>query len=368
MAKCKYCGEWAGLFSNAHKKCIGKYELLANDGASHGTSRIDMCTIEWLPNHKISLSEALRLFVDNFGIYIYADYQLLNSLSDVVDFSECKGAKSVLRELIHNNTLNCIVKDQNSKKYDYYLQIISKKAESDFGFTPQVITYVIDAIKFSLGLVVNEKIADRNSEIEVAQSSSSPSNNSTPIPPQLSHLDFWGLPMGDKKDAFDSLFKSKGYHVSTYNDSKEKKIQYTAYGYTETFIGYGSGITLFESPYTSLVYKIEVYLYKMITKSLVIYNELYPLLIERYGKPYKDDNIQKRGPKTGHGVFFKTPEGMISLTFRDYYLHDFTLYLSYEDTATINAINHELPKYADEMRRKKEKEEQDYKNKLISDL
>lgn len=109
MAKCKYCGQSAGLFSNAHKNCIEKYEKSMPMEVSLSTSFEDLHSYEWLPKSKVSLSVALKLFVDNLGIQILTDGKLPNSLSDIVDFSECKGAKSVLRELIYNNALNITI-------------------------------------------------------------------------------------------------------------------------------------------------------------------------------------------------------------------------------------------------------------------
>jgi len=56
------------------------------------------------------------------------------------------------------------------------------------------------------------------------------------------------------------------------------------------------------------------------------------------------------------------------LIFGKYYTGDNSLYLRYEDKAAIDSIANEFPVWEDEIRRKKEKEEQDYRNKLISDL
>lgn len=205
-----------------------------------------------------------------------------------------------------------------------------------------------------------------NKEDSTSDTPSSPNNN---LPTNSDfHLDFWGIPMGSTTHEFDKLLKSKGYGVSKYNNPDEKKIGYGAYGGTNMFIGYGSAIYLYESPYSSLVYKVEVYLSKIITKSIVIYNELYPLLIQKYGKPFKDDNIQNCRDKDGKGVSFNLPEGKVSLIFGRYYAGDNSLLLTYEDKATSDSIAHELPMYEEEIRRKKEKEELDYKNKLISDL
>lgn len=192
------------------------------------------------------------------------------------------------------------------------------------------------------------------------------SNNGPKI--RNAHLDFWGIPLGNPVNDFDKLLKAKGYGASKYNNPDEKMIRYGAYGRTEMFIGYGSSVTLYESPYTGLVYKVEVYLSKMITKSIVIYNELYPLLIQKYGKPNRDDNAQNCRDKEGKGITFIIPEGTISLTFGKFYTGDNALYLIYEDKATVDSIAHELPLYETEMKRKKDKEDQDYKNKLISDL
>lgn len=365
MAKCRYCGQHAGLFSTAHKSCIEKYENSKCDSPK-GITPIDVQMAEWLPKSKVSLSEALKLFVENLGIQIITDSKLPNSLSDIVDFSECKAAKSVLRELIYNNSLNVIKNESDVEKQLYHFQIISQKAESDFGFNPTVVKYVIDAIKFSLGINVDNNSFDED-EDNITTQPILPTPISAPIG-NNSHLEFWGIPLGSSVGTFDGLFKTKGYGLSNYNKPEEKKIHYNAYGRTEMFIGYGSGITIYESPYTGLVYKVEVCLSKMITKSMLIYEEIYPLLIQKYGKPYKDNNIIKSGPQKDKGVVFKIPEGLVSLTFGDYHTGDFSLYLRYEDNETMKAIAHELPMYEEEIRRKKEREQQDYKNKLISDL
>ena len=369
MGKCKYCGQSIGLFSKAHKNCIEQYEKLSSAEVLSGISRIDIQTIEWLPKRKVILSQALKLFVDNLGIQIFADSKLPNFLSDIVDFTECKGAKSVLRELIYNNSLNTIINESNIENQLYHLQTIGQKAEIDFGFNPLVVKYVIDAIKFSIG-VENEKIVT-NSDGKERESPICSNNSGTNAPKtQNVHLEFWGVPLGGSVNEFDKLFKSKGYNLSDYNnpDEKERKIYYIAHGRTEQFIGYGSIIILFESPYTGLVYRVEVRLSKMFTKEITIYNELYPLLIQKYGKPYKDDNIQKQGVKEDRGIIFKIQEGIVSLSFGKNYTGDHSLFLRYEDAATWTKIEKELPLYEAEMRLKKEKEEADYRNKLISDL
>lgn len=367
MGTCKYCGQSAGLFSNAHKSCIEKYKKSIPAEALQSTSPEGLRSYEWLPKSKVSLSIALKLFVDNLGIQILTDGKLPNSLSDIVDFSECKGAKSVLRELIYNNALNIIINESNLGNQTYNLQILSQKAEIDFGFNPTVVKYVLDALGFAIGIDSNNNsIVHNDDDIESPIPPSNAGNNT--ITSQNNHLEFWGVALGRPIHEFDKLLKTKGYGLSKYNNPDEKKILYNAYGRTEMFIGYGSGISLYESPYSSLVYKVEVYLSKMITKTEVIYNELYPLLIQKYGKPAKDDNIQGCKDKEGKGVVFNIPEGTISLIFGKYYTGDNSLYLKYEDKATIDSIANELPVWEDEIRRKKEKEEQDYRNKLISDL
>lgn len=334
---------------------------------SLSTSPEGLRSHEWLPKSKVSLSVALKLFVDNLGIQILTDGKLPNSLSDIVDYSECKGAKSLLRELIYNNALNIIVNESNIEKQTYNLQILSQKAEIDFGFNTSVVKYVLDALGFAIGIESNKDAMVQDEEdIESLIPLPNTVNNTKTRP--NTHLEFWGVALGSSIDEFDKLLKAKGYGLSTYNNPNEKKILYNAYGRTEMFIGYGSGIYLYESPYSSLVYKVEVYLSKMITKTEVIYNELYPLLIQKYGKPAKHDNIQGCRNKEGKGIIFNMPEGTISLTFGKYYTGDNSLYLRYEDKATIDSIINELPVWEDEIRRKKEKEEQDYKNKLISDL
>lgn len=367
MGTCKYCGQWAGLFSNAHKNCIEKYEKSIPMDISRSTSLEDIHTLEWLPKSKVSLSVALKLFVDNLGMQVLTDGKLPNSLSDIVDFSECKGAKSVLRELIYNNTLNIVLKESNLEKQAYNLQVIGQKAEIDFGFNPCVVKYVLDALRFAVGIESNNNASVQNEEeIESSIPSSNAGNNTTANP--NAHLEFWGVALGSPIDEFDKLLKAKGYRVSKYNNPDENKVHYNAYGRTEMFIGYGSDICLYVSPYSSLVYKVEVYLSKMITKTSVIYNELYPLLIQKYGKPAKYDKVLQSGDKEGKGIIFKMPEGTISLTFGKYYTGDNSLYLKYEDKITSDYIANELPVYENEMKLKKEKEEQDYKNKLISDL
>lgn len=365
MGKCKYCGQPAGIFSNAHKSCIEKYEKSMPMEVSLSTSPESLYSHEWLPKSKVSLSVALKLFVDNLGIQIFTDGKLPNSLSDIVDFSECKGAKSLLRELIYNNALNIIVNESNIERQTYNLQVLSQKAEIDFGFNTSVVEYVLDALIFAIGIESNKDAMVRDEEDVESLISLSNTVNNTKI---NTHLEFWGIALGNPIGEFDKLLKAKGYGLSKYNNPDEKKILYNAYGRTEMFLGYGSGISLYESPYSSLVYKVEVYLSKMITKTEVIYNELYPLLIQKYGKPAQHDNIQGRRNKEGKGIIFNIPEGIISLTFGKYYAGDNSLYLKYEDKATIDSIANELPIWEDEIRRKKEKEEQDYKNKLISDL
>lgn len=367
MAKCKYCGQPAGLFSNAHKNCIERYEKSMPVEVSPATTPMDLCPHEWLPKTKVSLSEALKLFVDNIEIHIFTDGKLPNLLSDIVDFSECTGAKSVLRELIYNNALNIIINESNLENQTYNLHVLSRKAEIDFGFNPSVVKYVLDALGFAIGIESkNNAMVQDEEDIASLILPSNAVNYSTTIP--NTHLEFWGVALGSPIDIFDKLLKAKGYGLSKYNNPDEKKILYNAYGRTEMFLGYGSGISLYESPYSSLVYKVEVYLSKMITKTEVIYNELYPLLIQKYGKPAQHDNIQGCRNKEGKGIIFNMPEGIISLTFGKYYAGDNSLYLKYEDKATIDTIVNELPIWEDEIRRKKEKEEQDYKNKLISDL
>lgn len=334
---------------------------------SLSTSTDGLHSHEWLPKSKVSLSVALKLFVDNLGIQILTDGRLPYLLSDIVDFSECKGAKYVLRELIYNTALNIILNESDLTKQTYNLQVISNKAEIDFGFNPSVVKYVLDALGFAIGIGPNNNVMVQDEEdIESSIPTFNAGNNTTTNP--NTHLEFWGIALGSPIDEFDKLLKAKGYGLSKYNNPDEKKIHYNAYGRTEMFIGYGSDICLYESPYSSLVYKVEVYLSKMITKTAVIYNELYPLLIQKYGKPAKDDNIQGFRDKEGKGIIFNMPEGTISLTFGEYYTDDNSLYLKYEDKATMNSIANELPVWEDEIRRKKEKEEQDYKNKLISDL
>lgn len=367
MGTCKYCGQPAGLFSNAHKSCIERYKEAMPMEVSLSTSPEGLRTHEWLPKSKVSLSVALKLFVDNLGIQILTDGKLPNSLSDIVDYSECKGAKSLLRELIYNNALNIIVNESNIEKQTYNLQVLSQKAEIDFGFNPTVVKYVLDALGFAIGIESNNNsIVHNDDDIESPIPLSNTVNNTKTK--RNTHLEFWGVVLGSPIHEFDKLLKTKGYGLSKYNNPDEKKILYNAYGRTEMFIGYGSGISLYESPYSSLVYKVEVYLSKMITKTEVIYNELYPLLIQKYGKPAKDDNIQGCKDKEGKGVVFNIPEGTISLIFGKYYTGDNSLYLRYEDKAAIDSIANELPVWEDEKRRKKEKEGQDYRNKLISDL
>lgn len=365
MGICKYCGQSAGIFSNAHKSCIEKYKKSMPMEVSLTTSPESLHSHEWLPKSKVSLSVALKLFVDNLGIQILTDGKLPNSLSDIVDFSECKGAKSLLRELIYNNALNIIVNESNIEKQTYNLQVLSQKAKIDFGFNTSVVEYVLDALGFAIGIESNkDAMVQEEEDIESLISLSNTVNNTK----TNTHLEFWGIALGSPIGEFDKLLKAKGYGLSKYNNPDEKKILYNAYGRTEMFLGYGSGISLYESPYSSLVYKVEVYLSKMITKTEVIYNELYPLLIQKYGKPAQHDNIQGHKDKEGKGIIFNIPEGIISLTFGKYYAGDNSLYLKYEDNATIDSIANELPIWEDEIRRKKEKEEQDYKNKLISDL
>ena len=367
MGTCKYCGQSAGLFSNAHKSCIEKYKMSKSMEVSLSTSPDVLHSHEWLPKSKVSLSFALKLFVDNLGIQILTDGKLPNSLSDIVDFTECKGAKSVLRELIYNNALNIIINESNLKKQTYNLQVLSQKAEIEFGFNPCVVKYVLEAIGFAIGIESKNNTMVRDEEDIASLILSSDAVNNTTTNPNT-HLKFWGVSLGSPIDIFDKLLKTKGYGLSKYNNPDEKKFLYNAYGRTEMFLGYGSGIYLFESPYSSLVYKVEVYLSKMITKTEIIYNELYPLLIQKYGKPAQNDNIQGCRNKEGKGVIFNMPEGTISLTFGKYYEGDNSLYLKYEDKATIDSIANELPNWEYEVRCKKEKEEQDYKNKLISDL
>lgn len=319
----------------------------------------------WKSKSKVSLSVALKLFVDNLGIQILTDEKLPNSLSDIVDFSECKGAKSLLRELIFNNALNIIVNESNIEKQTYNLQVLNPKAEIDFGFNTSVVEFVLDALGFAIGIESNKDATVQDEEDIESLISLSNIVNNTKI---NTHLEFWGIALGSPIGEFDKLLKAKGYGLSKYNNPDENKIFYNAYGRTEMFLGYGSGISLYESPYSSLVYNVEVYLSKMITKTEVIYNELYPLLIKKYGKPAQHDDIQGHMNKEGKGIIFNKSEGIISLTFGKYYAGDNFLYLKYEEKATIDSIANELPIWEDELRRKKEKEEQDYKNKLISDL
>ena len=80
MGKCKYCGQSAGLFSNAHKSCIERYKKSMPMGVSLSTSPEGLRSYEWLPKSKVSLSIALKLFVDNLGIQILTDGKLPNSL------------------------------------------------------------------------------------------------------------------------------------------------------------------------------------------------------------------------------------------------------------------------------------------------
>lgn len=179
---------------------------------------------------------------------------------------------------------------------------------------------------------------------------------------------FWGIPLGNPIDRFDDLLKVKGYKLSDCKKPGDKTYGYAAYGYTEEFIGYGSYVTLYESPYSAVIYKAKVNLYKMTEDSYSIYNKLYPLLLQKYGSPYRDDDIKNHGIQADSGVFFNIPEGKISLTFGEYHTFDYSLTLTYEDSVSMRAIAQEISLYEKGLKRKRELEDCEYKNRLIKDL
>lgn len=366
MGTCKYCGKYVGLFSSVHKRCAEKFNTEVKQNCST-SNVISPNNFEWLPDNKVSLSEALRLVVINRGVNSLVDGQTINLLYDAVDFSDHAAAKSVLRELIYNNALHKVIGECDNKRMNHQLELVKIRAVNDFGFNDTIVDYVISSIRYSLGIEtsIGEEV-NLSHECPEDISCNQPIEKSQK---KINNLIFWGIPMGQSILPFKSLLEKQGYGVKPYNNSKEVGISCGAYGYTKEFLDYGSHIYVYESPYSHIVYKVDVWFYDMFKRAPKLYEEIYPLLIQKYGKPYHDDKIHKKGPSEGKGVIFKIPEGEISFLFGSYdRIGGFLLHLTYEDKSTLTAITPELSRFEKEVRLKKEREELNHRNKLVNDI
>ena len=187
---------------------------------------------------------------------------------------------------------------------------------------------------------------------------------------KLLHLKFWGIPLGKSLETFNNFLINKGYALSEYNNKYDNKILFNAKGCTEEFLGYGTSIYLHFGPYSSSVYKLEIILSKFPEKKIIdIYKELYPLLLQKYGKPLRDDNIQNMGIANEKGLLFSLPEGDISLIFKKAsFSYNYFLYLTYEDKSTFDDVKDELIQFRNEVLSKKEQEKFEYNQKIIKDI
>lgn len=366
MGTCKYCGKSAGLFSNVHKQCeiayraqIAKRDLMSN---SNNNSQK-----EWLPLGKTSLREALKLIAEHEGRQALLDIKLTNSLSDIVNFSECSASKSVIRELLYNSALTWILKDFDVESLKHHIAVTRQRAINEFGFNENIVNYVIDAYGYALGL--NPIITDNPTDVMVEDIEETSANSSSVSDSALtSHLSFWGVELGEQFERFKEMLEKHGYRESQYNNPKEKKIHFVAYGYTEQFLGYGSGVTIYTSPYSNKVYKVQIYLSNTFKRTFDIYTEVISLLCQKYGRPKRNDSITAINIKEGKGAHFELDESIISLLFGASTRTGFSLYLTYEDTGLKALISDEILRYGDEMKQEKEKEERNYRNKLLNDI
>lgn len=312
----------------------------------------------WIPKEKVNLKQGLSLLISNNGEGVFLSPNFSNMLCDFIDFSDCKAAHSIIREFCYNNVFESLLNSSTPKDRLRQLDNLKLRAVDDFGFNERNVEYVVEAIASALGVVSSygaNPIDDAGTD------------NTTEANAQT-HITFWGQPLGQSYHIFKGFLEKRDYTYSRYNDPETKEHHFGAIGKTRMFLGYGSGIHVFESPYSGKVYKIEVYLSKILVKSIDIYRELKPLLEEKYGTPVKDDNVETRGWRMGNGVKFNLPGGSISLVCgHEGYTGD-GIWLIYEDMTTYNTISDELPKYASELKRKKEMADDVYKRSLINDL
>lgn len=366
MGSCKYCGKSAGLFSNVHKQCEIAYraQFANHDLISNSTKNSQK---EWLPTDKISLREALKLIADHEGCQALLDIKLTNSLSDIVNFSDCPASKSVIRELLYNSALTWILNESDVESLKHHITVTRQRALNEFGFNENVINYVIDAYSYALGL--KPIITDNHTDVKIEDIEETPANPSSVSDSTLtSHLSFWGIELGEQFDRIKEMLEKHGYRESQYNNPKEKKIHFVAYGYTEQFLGYGTGITIYISPYSNKVYRVQIYLSNTFKKTFDIYSEVVSLLCQKYGRPKRKDSLTDGNIKEGKGTYFEMDEGVISLLFGAGTRMGFPLYLTYEDTRLKGQISDELVRYTAEMKREKDIEEQNYRNKLLNDI
>ncbi|MCH5228194.1 MAG: hypothetical protein J1F16_10360 [Muribaculaceae bacterium] len=302
----------------------------------------------------MTISESLSKLCELDDYKNLSNSQIYSILSDYGVFNEYPKFRLALKAAIDYGLWQLLKFGAKSNE----IFVLNTKLLND-GFNEQVVQEIINCLSLASNVHNSDSSCIDGQKFDKRNIASYHGYN---------HIKFWGTNLGQNIDCIDKYLKEKGYVFSKYNDSKDVKKLYNALGRTEMFLGYGSGIYVYESPYSKSVYKIEVYLSKAITKTLMIYNELHPLLIQKYGIPYRDDDIRKYGPQEGKGIFFEIPEGRISMCFGRYFEGQYSLYLNYEDKITSKKVLSEIIQYKEEMRIEKESNDRQYQEKLFKDL
>lgn len=296
----------------------------------------------------MSFEDSIIKIIDHYGIDILTQNKLIYIIADLNGFKEFPAAQSILKELIQTDMIISYLNGDNSEKSRIKNKLISIK-----GYNESYVNRVLNIIEKTNSPQIQRESSKENSETS--------DKIEEPV-----HLSFWGLEMGKPASYFKEEMGKRGYFVSTRYDSKEKRTSYSC-TIKRPFLGHATMITIYECPISSSVYKIELFLTNKTFDNRGIYLQLYPLLINKYGQPYKDDKIDNRtnlNDNKQKGVAFRIDGGTISLMFRT---NGFLL-LDYQDECATKLNDSERQKLNALNRTKKKKNIQNQDKTLLTDI
>lgn len=299
------------------------------------------------PN-KMSLSAALSYLIQTYGISCLLGNNLVSFLNDLTDYDGNRAAKSILRELVINQTLDefCKYQDENT------LERVRQKALVEYGFNSQITDYVISSIAEATGI-------ERASVIEATDNAT---DESSPIPqdphsPIVAYeILFMGLHLGEHIDTFKKVLYSKRFRslssyrysglVNMYKDKGGDMSDYELVQWEEYEGKFADqdcmSLVLFATPITHRVFRVDVkmrysedkdgeygrdYIYKR-------YAFFHDLLTSKYGLPLHEATVDLSASaesNEGCGIIYNDGKTTLTLMIENAlpYSHYYHAVLSY---------------------------------------
>lgn len=290
------------IFGDSQK--INPVNNSSNQKDSSIMSSVDSNEIESSPN-RMSLSSALVYLIKTYGITCLLGNNLVSFLNDLTDYEGNRAAKSLLRELVVNQTLDEFCKSPEKNILDR----VRQKVLVEYGFNNQITDYVISSIAEATGIT-------RHTEIDITDITSKENVSSSPtkIPPKVAYeILFMGLQLGEHIDIFKRVLYSKRFRslsfiryrglVNMYKDQGGDMTDYELVDWEEYEGQFADqdcmSLVLFATPITHRVFRVDVkmrysqdkdgeygrdYIYKR-------YTFFHDLLTSKYGLPLHEATV-----------------------------------------------------------------------------